>query len=735
MRNYKTLIVCLSLALSVLAVIYGIHRKAHSVAGPSFNCTFASRPVEKLICTTPELAALDRELARQFDSAITLPKVKSVELRNSEHIWVDERGQCAQAGSAEAVLACVRKAYEDRIAFLSDHEKLQEIKREAPVAMTVEDLESYLGPQMAQQMTENKVAGAVVAIVKDGQPFFAKGYGQADIANAIPMSAEQSLVRPGSISKLFTGIAVMQLVETGKLDLDRDVNDYLDFAIPTPDGGVPVTLRRSLTHRAGFEEHAKELFAKDGPSPLGPWLAQSLPPRLFPKGDVPAYSNYGMSLAGYIVERVSGEPFAGYVARHILAPLGMAHSSFQQPLPPDLAPLMAQGYRSSDLPPLGYFETITAAPAGALSSTAEDMGRFMAALLAGMKSDTVLLKRDSLLEMLRPQQSSALGSIGLVFYSTDIDGKSFVGHEGDVIAFHSALLLSPEDNFGMFLSFDGFGGVGIRASLPAKLVARYFTLPPESEAVNFVANPADAAAIAGTYESSRRSESTFLRVGALIQQLTVRDLGDGRTMVGSAFGNGSAQREIGQRVYENDFGGRMAFTSNAAGGTSIDLGPPILQYQSVPWYRAIGFVRPVVGISIVLLLRTVLFWPIGALIRKWRRRPFGNTVQDRRYFVLARSSALLQIITSAIVIAGLVFLQSDPSLLSPSLDPVLVIVYGVAWASVLASVIPVFVAIRFWKGKVGSLWQRVDHSVMALSSIALAWFFVVWRIAGVSVNY
>src|SRR5262249_54584026 len=151
-------------------------------------------------------------------------------------------------------------------------------------------------------------------------------------------TADATLVRPGSISKLFTGIAAMQLVDAGKLDLDRDVNDYLDFAIPLPTGGVPVTLRRLLTHRAGFEEHFNGLSSRRrDPEPLGRWLAPNLPRRLFPKGDVEAYSNYGVALAGYVVERVSGEPYASYVQRHILDPLGMRHSTFRQPLPDDLA--------------------------------------------------------------------------------------------------------------------------------------------------------------------------------------------------------------------------------------------------------------------------------------------------------------------------------------------------------------------------------------------------------------
>jgi len=247
--------------------------------------------------------------------------------------------------------------------------------------LSAADLGAFLDALMREQLARHKIAGAVVIAVKNDAILFSSGYGWADVERRRPMTADVTLVRPSSISKLFTGIAVMQLVEQDRLNLDRDVNDYLDFQVRTPEGGVPVTLRRLMTHRAGFEEHVKDIFSADPPpQPLGPWLAHSLPRRLFPTGDVSAYSNYGMALAGYIVERVAGQPYADYVADHILGPLGMTHSTFRQPLPESLAPLMAKSYGRSDRPPWPFFETVTPAPAGALSATGADMGRFMLAL-------------------------------------------------------------------------------------------------------------------------------------------------------------------------------------------------------------------------------------------------------------------------------------------------------------------------------------------------------------------
>src|SRR5437016_12560259 len=181
--------------------------------------------------------------------------------------------------------------------------------------LTKADFETFLDALIPSQLQNRNIAGAVVSVVKDGQVLFAKGYGYADFSAKKPVLANQTLFRPGSISKLFTAIAVMQLVEQGKLDLDRDVSEYIDFAIPKtyPE---PVTLRRLLTHTAGFEERLKNLFVPSVREmrPIRDYLIEAMPARVFPPGQVPSYSNYGLTLAGFIVERVSGESFEKYIA-------------------------------------------------------------------------------------------------------------------------------------------------------------------------------------------------------------------------------------------------------------------------------------------------------------------------------------------------------------------------------------------------------------------------------------
>src|SRR5581483_10763526 len=251
--------------------------------------------------------------------------------------------------------------------------------------MTPDDVSAFLDGLMPQQLAKDDIAGAVISVVKDGKVIFAKGYGYSDVAKKTPVTPDNTLFRPGSISKLFTWTAVMQLVEQGKLDLDHDVNDYLDFKIPAK-FGKPITLRNIMTHTPGFEETVQELFVRDAKdlTPLGEYLKRHLPTRIYPPGTTPAYSNYATAMAGYIVQRVSGQDYYDYIDENILKPLNMAHSTFRQPLPDPLKAMMSNGYQVASQPPKP-FEFVEAAPAGSSSVTAMDMTHFMMAHLQNGK--------------------------------------------------------------------------------------------------------------------------------------------------------------------------------------------------------------------------------------------------------------------------------------------------------------------------------------------------------------
>ncbi|MBL6853578.1 MAG: beta-lactamase family protein, partial [Alphaproteobacteria bacterium] len=185
-------------------------------------------------------------------------------------------------------------------------------------ALTESDVAALSDGLIPSAIALSDVAGVVVVAVKDGHVLFQKGYGFADMARRTPVDPEKTLFRPGSVSKLFTWTAVMQLADAGKIDLDADINRYLDFTIPAA-FGKPVTMRNLMTHTAGFDETYRSLLIGDPRvlAPLRQVVMEDIPARSYPPGEVPAYSNYGATLAGYIVARVSGEKFEDYIQRHI----------------------------------------------------------------------------------------------------------------------------------------------------------------------------------------------------------------------------------------------------------------------------------------------------------------------------------------------------------------------------------------------------------------------------------
>lgn len=612
-----------------------------------------------------------------------------------------------------------------------------------PLELTESNLASVLDPVMTAWIDGHKGPGAVVVVVTHDGPVFAKGYGFADVEAGKPFTADSTLVRAGSISKLFTGIAVMQLVDAGRLDLDRDVNDYIDFVVPVPQGGVAVTLRRLLTHRAGFEEHGKGLFSRSpDPEPLGRWLARNQPLRIFPDGEVEAYSNYGFALAGYVVERVSGEPFAAYVQHHILDPLGMSHSTFLQPLPDDLAPLMAKGYRRSDQPPQGFFETIAASPAGALSSTGTDMGRVMRALMNGGTLDGVrILSEARLGEMTAaPLEATSAGYLGLVFFGQKVAGHDTIGHGGATMSFFSDLKIFPAHGIGVFISRNGQGEIRSVKDLlempdPARVIAQRF-LPEAPVAAGAGARtfPANAS-IAGNYHPTRRSESSFARLSEFRSQFVAKvdAAGNGRAFAAVwPFGEGIMFKRMGDNLYEGPGGNRVTFVD--AGSDSYFVAPGG-RLQRVPWWLDIRWIAPALAVSMVIAATSLVAWPIAALWRRRRKRRWSEDSGDQRRHLAVR---LVLVADAAVIVAlGVIVVKGgrDLTVFNDALDPLLLMIYALAWIGVCGAVLTVFFAALFWRAGAGSLWSRIHHTLLAAASLMLAWFFVTFHIAGTTLNY
>jgi CubicO group peptidase (beta-lactamase class C family) len=627
------------------------------------------------------------------------------------------------------------------------------VSAQAPAGKPLEatDLEAWLDGFMPFSLARGDIAGAVVVVVKDGEILLQKGYGYADVAERTPVDPENTLFRPGSVSKLFTWTAVMQQIERGKLDLDTDVNQYLDFELPPGPGGKPVTLRNIMTHTAGFEETVKELITTDITTlpKLGDLVRGRIPARIFEPGTMPAYSNYATALAGHLVERTSGLSFDDYLDRNIFGPLGMTKSSFRQPLPDALMANMSKGYRlgSDDKP--GDFELFGLAPAGALASTGADMAKFMIAHLQQgaygenriLSAESADLMHTSALTLLPPLNRMVLG-----FYETNINGHRAISHGGDTMYFHSNLHLFLDDNVGLYISMNSTGREGaagpLRSGLYREFADRYFPGPAVTGAVDEKTAAEHARMISGNYVLSRRLETNLISILNLLSGVKVAPNDDGSisvSILNGPHGKLSKWREIAPFVWKED-GDNTRLAAEVVDGRvtrfSFDTFAPIIWFQRAPAATSPAWLMPATVASLSILLLTVLAWPVAALIRRRYRQPHPFAGRELRAYRWLRIGALASAL--AIVAWGglaMTMLKNLTTMMTSALDPWLIALHVLGSIAVFAGLaVAVWHLIVVWTGK--RRWTSKIWSVLlVLATAILVWLAISHHLVGLGVNY
>ncbi|HKS56648.1 MAG TPA: serine hydrolase domain-containing protein [Steroidobacteraceae bacterium] len=623
----------------------------------------------------------------------------------------------------------------------------------APAQLTAEDAAAFLDGLLPTSMAIGDVAGATVAIVKDDAVLLTRAYGLADVAKQTPVSAQDTLFRPASISKLFTWTAVMQQVEAGKLDLDHDINEYLDFRIEGY-GGQPIKLRHLMTHTAGFEESLLDLLVEkvEDVKPLGEALKHSVPARIYPPGTVPAYSNYGAALAGYIVARVSGVPYEQYIEERIFKPLHMEHSTFRQTLPEGLREHLSNSYRAASGEPVP-FEYGADAPAGALSATAPDMAQFMMAhlnggLLPGGDDASRILKPETteLMHTVANRPGPVVDAMALGFYEQSRNGVRVIAHGGDLTAFHSELVLIPSAKVGMFISFNSSGKNNsvykVRTAVYEAFMDRYF--PRQAPAP--VATPADtkehAAAVAGNYETSRRADQNLFSFFYMFGQAAAQVSGDGSLVVNGLDGlNGEAKKfhEVEPWLWQEEHGEqRMAVTRDAQGRVATlvpDGYGAIILLQRPPMWRNKAWLAPAILIAGGIVALAVLIRVVGFLRRRFSRAGAPVVVADRN-----RGRSLAAILSCAVFIAlCLVVLTmfSSESFWVISSDGrwFVRLVQLSALVAVLGAIVAVVVAIDTWRAPGRKLSLSIGRTALAAACLVWAYVAVVFHFLAIRLQY
>jgi CubicO group peptidase (beta-lactamase class C family) len=607
--------------------------------------------------------------------------------------------------------------------------------------LTPDDVAAFLDGMMPQQLAKDDIAGVVISIVKDGKVIFARGYGYSDVAKKSPVSADSTLFRPGSISKLFTWTSVMQLVEQGKLDLDRDVNDYLDFKIPST-YPQPITLRNIMTHTSGLEETVQELFVNDAKDlkPVGEYVKEHLPARIFPPGTTPAYSNYATTVAGYIVQRVSGQDYFDYIDEHILKPLNMSHSTFRQPLPDVLKAMMSNGYVVASQPAKG-FEYVQAAPAGSSSVSAMDMTHFMMAHLQdGQYEGKQILKPETARTMHSRQFANLpdMNGMCLGFYEETRNGHRIFGHGGDTQYFHSDLHLVPDVQLGFFISYNSAGKSesSEREAVWHAFLDRYF---PYDAAQGAVAKSAeDIRSVSGHYIVSRRADTTLMKVFTVAGETKVFGNDDGTLSLSDLKDpNGEPKkfREIAPLMFRDANGqDRVGFKRDNSGNLVAVIDFPFMVFEKAPWYENSAFQIPLIVASLVIIALTLILWPVMALIRRRYVRPLELSVRQRRVRLLVRLSCLLIIIFLSTYAVFFTMAEKDIGLLSPHGNPWLRLIQIAGWLGILGIVAALYSAWDSWRLK--RWWMtRLGDTLILLAYVGVIWFTFTWNLLHWSLRY
>ncbi len=620
----------------------------------------------------------------------------------------------------------------------------------AAAPLTAEDVNAWLDGYLPYALATGDIAGAEVAIVKNGAVVTERGFGFADVEKRTPVDPKVTMFRPGSVSKLIAWTAVMQLVEQGKIDLDADVNKYLDFNV-TGLGGKPITMRQLMQHTAGFEEHAKGVISASNDLPTFQELLKAkVPARIFPPGSTPAYSNYGASLAGYIVERVSGEPFDAYLEKHIFQPLDMTHSSFRQPLPAALEPFMAKGYRvgSGEAQP---FEYVGPRPAGSMSASADDMAHFMIAQLQdGEYHGNRILSAATAELMHNSPYADGIGPLNrmeLGFFETNINGREVIAHLGDTDWFHTSLHLFLKDNAGLYASFSSPGKEGAVQTLRNRLFQdfadRYLpaAVPhPVTAQVDAKTQAAHSALMSGAWDVSRRADTNFLAALEFIGQTKAGANRKGELVLPFPGPNGKPRHwvEVSPFVWQ-DVNGHDQAAARVVDGRpvrfSFDFLSPFEVFDRAPWYSSSTWLMPLFMASFAAMLLTVLVWPVAAIVRRRYHAPLALDPASRRAYLASRIGAVTIVVALGVWGLFMVLILRDTGTLGGRLDPLLVLAQLLSivafiggLAVMLWNLIAVWRGERRWPAKVWSV-------VLALSSVLVLWVALVCKLLAVGTDY
>ncbi|MDD5368848.1 MAG: serine hydrolase [Anaerolineaceae bacterium] len=609
----------------------------------------------------------------------------------------------------------------------NDNQVAHQILQTQETKINPDDLETFTDATIQQQLEKFHIAGATVAIVQDGTVKLAKSYGYADVNQQIPVSPGETLFRIGSTSKLFIWTAVMQLAEQGKIDLSADINRYLpDFQIPAT-YPTPITMLNLLSHTSGFEDRATgtEAVGAGEIITLHDYLANYMPDRVRPAGELTAYSNYGAALAGYIVEVLSGMPFDQYVETNIFQPLSMSHSTFRQPLPPPLDSHLAVSYSYHGQFIPGSFTYVNPYPAATVSTTAQDMSNFIIAHLQDGRFENNQLLKPETLQLMHSRLFSndeRLDGLAYGFFEETANGQRILWHSGDIGNWHSILTLIPEQKIGFFVGYNSNESISAVNEFYYAFLDAFFPAQAtnQSSSTNTSTNPLSE--LAGFYRSTRSIYNHIERVsqfpGNGYLQISINP--DSTLNLG-----GTTYYEKGFLVYSTQDGSNtLIFRQDANGKIThvLSNGFPLAAFERIYWYETPTFNLLFFGTCYFLLLTTL----VVAIIRVFKRRK-GIAAASRLPSIARIWAFSLSVVFLVLPVIINIYLTNNFK--TPFPFYMVITLAGILAASVLVIGSLVF-TIFAWTHRYWNLAGRLHYTAITLALVGMVWITFYWRLLG-----
>jgi CubicO group peptidase (beta-lactamase class C family) len=373
----------------------------------------------------------------------------------------------------------------------------------AAPAMTAQNVASTVDPIIEKSLAKSGAPGAAFILVRNGTVVYDRGYGFSDLARLEKVDPARTVWPIASITKTVTALAVMQLVDSGKVDLDTDINHYLKSLKVPSQGYGPLTLRQLLSHTGGIDELPGRQFDGSNPPDMATFLASRIK-RYRAPGLETAYSTYGIMLAAVVLEDVTGERYDRYVRRHIFRPAGMSSARFVERKGDEEG--VAKPYRlSRGKPEPMPFEYYVSVPTSSMVATIGDMAKLLSIHLGDGRIGKARILSASMMRLMHVQQATvhpALPGWSLGMQMERINGISIAEHGGDIGGFSALFDVFPQQGVGFFIVSHGEGS-NLRFEVERALIDRFY--PDEHPARVPKPDAANSAALqeyAGTYLSS-----------------------------------------------------------------------------------------------------------------------------------------------------------------------------------------------------------------------------------------